>query len=147
MDQYILINEILLCILNAIFSLSGIFLNSMVIISFLSSPLLRRKTCYFLVLVLACYDLAVSGFNHPILILHSLGWWRRDSHQYLGHLTPYIRLFLYSNSFIALLGMNVERYLALTFPFFHEKAVTKQKILTALLLTQFGFVILIILGF
>ena len=142
------VNVILLCIINTLFTFSGIFLNSMVIVSFWTSSQLRKKTCYFMVLVLACYDLAMSSIGHPLLMIRTLMWYREESYTlFYRELVPYIRIILYSNSFIALLGMNVERYLALTFPFFHERSVTKIRILTAVLLTQLLFVLLIIWGF
>ena len=120
----------------------------MVIISFWTSPQLRKKTCYFMVLVLACCDLAMSSTSHPLLTIDTVMWYRGGPNTLFDRqIFPYIRLPLYSNSAIALLWMNVERYLALTFPFFHARSVTKLNILTAVLLTQLLFVLLIILGF
>ena len=141
------INVVLLCVMNTMFSLCGIFLNSIVIISFSTSSQLRKKTCYFMILVLACYDLAVSSICHPILITYTITWYRRELSSLMRQRFLYIILFLFSNSFIALLGMNLERYLALTLPFFHQRSVTKYRMLTLVLLTQFIFVVLIFVGF
>ena len=143
------LNVVLLCVMNTMFSLCGIFLNSIVIISFSTSSQLRKKTCYFMILVLACYDLAVSSICHPLLTIYAQIWyWKpRILHTLLIESFAYIRLFLYSNSFIALVGMNLERYLALKFPFFHQRSVTKYRMLTSVLLTQFIFLVLIVVGF
>ena len=148
MNLYTTTNVIFLCIINTLFTFSGIFLNSMVIVSFWTSSQLRKKTCYFMVLVLACYDLVMSSIGHPLLIVRTIMWHRQESSTlFYRQLVPYIRIILNANSFIALLGMNLERYLALMFPFFHERSVTKIRILIAVLLTQLLFVLLIILGF
>ena len=148
MNLYITINVALLCILNILFTLGGILLNSVVIISFWTSSQLRRKTCYFMVLVMAVYDLAVSSVSHPLLIIRTINWYRRGPNTlFTRQIGAYILLILHSNSFLALLGMNVERYLALTFPFFHERSVTKFRILIAVLLAQLVFVLLFIIGF
>ena len=62
MDLYSLI---CLCVVNGFFTLAGIFLNSVVIISLWKSSQLRRKTCYFMILVLSCFDLGVVMVGHP----------------------------------------------------------------------------------
>lgn len=148
MNLYITINVVLLCVLNILFTFTGIFLNSVVIISFWISSQLRRKTCYFMVFLLACHDLAVSSVNHPLLTVEVFMWYRREPDSFQSwQFVAYIRLALYSNSFITLLGMNVERYIALISPFFHQKSVTRQRIFVAVLLTQLAFDLLLIAGF
>ena len=52
-----IINIFFLCTVNITFMISGIFLNSVVIISLRRSSQLRKKTCYFMILVLSCFDL------------------------------------------------------------------------------------------
>lgn len=148
MNLYITINVVFLCILNILFTFTGIFLNSVVIISFWMSSQLRKKTCYFMVFVLACYDLAVSSVNHPLLTVEAFMWYRREPSIFLSwQFVAWIRLVLYSNSCITLLGMNVERYIALMFPFFHQKSVTRQRVFTIVLITQLAFDLLLFLGF
>ena len=48
---------------------AGIILNSVVIISLLRSSQLRKKLCYFTILVLSCGDLAEVTIVQPLLIL------------------------------------------------------------------------------
>ena len=101
-----------------------------------------------MVFVLACYDLAVSSVNHPLLTVEAFLWYRREQNIFLSwQFLAFIRLVLYSNSYITLLGMNVERYIALMFPFFHQKSVTRQRIFTTVLIIQFAFDLLLFLGF
>jgi hypothetical protein len=78
--------SLFLCMINIIFMVAGIFLNSVVIISLWISSQFRKKLCYFMILVLSCFDLAVT----------------------------------------VLFTLNVERFLALMCPFFHQASVTKK---------------------
>ena len=134
-------NAILLCVVNAFFTIVGIFLNCIVIMSLLNSQL-RRKLCYFMILVLACFDLAVVVVFHPLLILKTISCWvftKYDDSFSIAHLQ---HLFLFSLT--ALLTMTLERYLALVYPFFHEKFVTKSRLFGIFLLLQIPFAILYI---
>ena len=56
---------------------AGIFLNSVVIISLWRSSQLRKKLCYFMILVLSCFDLAVVTITHPLLIVSTIYFSRR----------------------------------------------------------------------
>ena len=67
-----------LFVLNIFFFLSGICLNSLVIISFWRSALLRKKLCYFMIMVLSCLDLLVVLTNHPLLATVAILWMTRD---------------------------------------------------------------------
>ena len=51
---------------------AGIFLNSVVIISLWRSSQLRKQLCYFMILVLSCFDLAVVTITHPLLIVSTI---------------------------------------------------------------------------
>ena len=61
-----------ICHINIIFMVAGIFLNSVVIISLWRSSQLRKKLCYFMILVLSCFDLAVVTITHPLLIVSTI---------------------------------------------------------------------------
>ena len=131
-------NEVLLCIVNIIFTFVGIFLNSVVIMSLLNSQL-RRKICYFMILVLACSDLVVVVVFHPYITVRTLLCWRAaigcdesvKEDEWLYHLFDF--------SFIALLTMSVERYLALVYPFSHQKYVTRSRLMVAFGVLQLPF--------
>ena len=64
MDLGTLINTALLCLFNVAFMVAGIFLNSVVLVSLWRSSQLRKKLCYFMILVLSCFDLAVVAIMH-----------------------------------------------------------------------------------
>ena len=117
--------------LNVLFFFSGICLNSLAIVSFWRSAQLRKKLCYFMIMVLSCCDLLVVLTNHPLMALCAillltgklkvLPRWMETS----AHL---INVFL-GFSLFALLVMNLDRYLATYYPIFHRTSVTKGKLL------------------
>ena len=78
--------------------------NSLVILSFWRSVQLRKKLCYFMIMVLSCCDLSCP----------------RSTNVFLGF------------SLFALLVMNFDRYLATSYPIFHRTSVTKRRLLILL---------------
>ena len=142
MENSDIINVVFLYVINVIFMITGIFLNSAVIISLWRSRQLRKKICYFMILLLSCLDLAVVVITHPSVItstisfsLHEVGQIRRLTLQSTYGI-------LYSSSLSALFILNVERLLALTCPFFHRRTVTK----TRLVCCQALFTIVVIVS-
>ena len=67
-------NAAFLCAVNVFFIFAGIILNSVVITSLWNSQL-RRKLCYFMIFVQACFDLAVVVVIHPLNILRTISGW------------------------------------------------------------------------
>jgi hypothetical protein len=134
MESYYFINLIFIFAVNVFFFFSGICLNSLVIVSFWRSVQLRKKLCYFMIMVLSCCDLLAVLTNSPLTALISMSW-------LTGKLDgnarwPYISLrstcaFLVF-SYFALLVMNFDRYLAISYPIFHRTSVTKGILLTLL---------------
>ena len=134
MDLRTVINASFLCVFNAAFMIAGIFLNSVVIITLWRSSQLRKKLCYFTILVLSCFDLAVVAIVHPIQISSTIS-------VVLGkftHTQESIRFYIANTinglSMFALLVLTIERFLALTYPYFHQTAVTKRRLIFLLVL-------------
>ena len=126
-------NAVLLCVLNASFTFAGTILNSVVIMSLWNSQL-RRKLCYFMIFIQACFDLAVVAVIHPYIILQIISGWMNmnfDSSISVDYL--YI---LVDFSYTALLTMTLERCLALVYPFFHQKFVTISRLIVLFMLSQ-----------
>jgi membrane-anchored glycerophosphoryl diester phosphodiesterase (GDPDase) len=69
MESYYFINLIFIFAVNLVFFLSGICLNSLVILSFRRSVQLRKKLCYFMIMVLSCCDLLTVLTNNPLMAL------------------------------------------------------------------------------
>ena len=138
MDLNVYFQLIFLCVLNIIFTFSGIILNTLVIASFWKSSQLRKKLCQFMIMVLSCADLISVVTNHPGLLLYIISWLVQD-YDLLTKMTIYVHL---SGMFLgfsvdALLVMSIERYLGTYYPISHRTSVTKRRLLTL-------FVILII---
>ena len=108
--------------------IAGIFLNSVVIISLRRSRQLRKKLCYFMILVLSCFDLAVVIVTHPLLIASTIYFSLQEVNEKYEDARLFISFVLYCFSMFALLTLNMERFLALTRPFLHQASVTKTRI-------------------
>jgi hypothetical protein len=82
-----------------------------------------------MILVLSCFDLAVVAITHPLLIVSTIYISQAEINEIREITRTSISFILYGCSMFALLTLNVERFLALTRPFFHEAAVTKTRLL------------------
>ena len=86
-----------------------------------------------MIMVLSCLDLVSVVANHPGILLYLICWLRGDY-----DLIPKITLYLESTSvlleysYLALLVMNIERYLGAYYPIFHRKSVTRRRLLALL---------------
>ena len=121
-------NVVFLCIINVFFMVVGIFVNSVVIISILRSRQLRKKLCYFMILVLSCFDLAVVSITHPFFITSTIYYFLEDADEIRRKTGVSITFVLYGFSISALFALNAERFVALMCPYFHQKSVTKTKL-------------------
>ena len=86
-----------------------------------------------MILVVTCFDLATATVCHPLIITSSYIWSKGDYEA----TSIYHRIKKYSNilfhfSFMALLVMNIDRFLAISYPFFHKQKVTKQRLMVLL---------------
>ena len=105
---------------------------------------LRRKLCYFTILVLACFDLVVVVILHPMLTITTIQLYLNKDRKLVKGFYQVERL-LVGFSMFALLTMTIERYLALVYPFFHERFVTKGRLMVVFLLLQLTNVITVIM--
>ena len=132
MEFIYFVNLIFIIVVNILFFFSGICLNSLVIVSFWRSVQLRKKLCYFTIMILSCCDLLVVLTAHPLMVFATMLWLAEKITVYpswlvisggLAHIFTGFSLF-------ALLVMSVDRYLATHYPLFHRTSVTKGKLLT-----------------
>ncbi len=128
MEKGDIFNVVSLCIINIVFMVAGIFLNSVVIISLWRSRQLRKKLCYFMILVLSCFDLAVVTIIHPLLISSTIYYALEEISEAREVVRAATSCILFGFSMSALLTLNVERFLALICPFFHQASVTKTRL-------------------
>ena len=133
MDSNFFFQLIFLCVVNIIFTFSGIVSNTLVIASIWKSSQLRRKLCHFMIMVLSCFDLVAVVTNHPGILFYLIAWLRED-YDSLFKVMIYLNvsaLFLVL-TLLALFVMNIERYLGASYPIFHHTSVTRRKLLTLL---------------
>ena len=134
MELDFIISLMLVFASNVFFFFSGICLNSLVILSFWRSVQLRKKVCYFMIMVLSCNDLLAVLTNHPLLALTAMLWSTGKLDHYSSWMIisfDFTDVFL-SCSFLALLVMNFDRYLATHHPLFHRTSITKRRLLNIL---------------
>jgi hypothetical protein len=144
MESVYFINLIFIFAVSVFFFFSGICLNSLVILSFWRSIQLRKKSCYFMIMVLSCCDLLAVITNSPLMALQVMIWLSgkldvngKWAHIYLRSTTIFLVFSLF-----ALLVMNFDRYLATSYPIFHRTSVTKGRLLTLLAILNIVEVIL-----
>ena len=135
------ISLMLIFILNIIFLISAICLNSLVIISFWRSVQLRKKLCYFMIMVLSCCDLLAVSTNNPTLAFIAMLWFtgKRNANAHWTIILTKVTSVSQCMSLVALFVMEFDRYLAISYPIFHKTSVTKGRLLilfVALVVTQ-----------
>ena len=134
MELFHFINLIFIFALNVSFFFSGVCLNSLVIFTLWRSTQLRKKLCYFTIMVLSCCDLLVVVTIHPLTALTAMLCLTAKLDGYTGWAVISTRFSIVFVGFssLALLVMNFDRYLATYYPIFHRTSVTKGRLLTLL---------------
>jgi hypothetical protein len=134
MVQLHVLNVLFLCGVNVIFMIAGIFLNLVVIISLWRSSQIGKKLCYFMIRILSCFDLIVVAITHPVVILSTItSMHSGDLSQPREKISLDICVLLQSFSLMSLLVLNIERFLAIAYPFFHQRIVTREKVFSCLI--------------
>ena len=125
---------IFIFVLNILFFFSGICLNSLVVVTYWKSAQLRKKLCYFMIMVLSCCDLLAVLTNNQFLALIAILWSTGELNVYPNWVDVMSKVtnFLLGLSLLALMVMNFERYMATSYPIFHRTSVTRKRLLTLL---------------
>ena len=134
MESIYFINLVFIFAVNIFFFFSGICLNSLIILSFWRSVQLRKKLCYFMIMLLSCCDLLSVLTNNPLMALISMSWLtgKLDVNVRWAYISlRWTNIFLVI-SLCALLVTNFDRYLATSYPIFHRTSETKGRLLTFL---------------
>jgi hypothetical protein len=94
-----------------------------------------------MILVLSCFDLAVVSITHPLVIASAI-YLPIEGIQQIREVRRVIITFaLCGFSMFALFTLNIERFLALTCPFFHQAYVTRRR-----LVCFFAFLSVVVVG-
>ena len=133
MDSEVYIQLIFLCVVNLILAFSGVVSNTLAIASFLKSSQLRKKVSNLMIMVLSCVDFVAVVTIHPVFALYMV-FWSTEDYDLLHKMKSYAHFatFFLGFSFLALLVMSIERYLAMYYPIFHRNSVTKRRLLKLL---------------
>lgn len=129
------INSIIGCIVNGVFALSGVLLNSLVIYVFWKTPKLRLKVSYFMLMVLSSMDFCASAIVHPLHVLNSIAEIAGSAKCSYKMVYQTSAVMLSGVSFLTFFVMNVERFISIVHPFFHLSYVTKPRCFFASSLT------------
>ena len=134
MESVYFINLIFIFAVNVFFFLSGVCLNSLVILSFWRSVQLRKKLCYFMIMVLSCCDLLAVLTNNPLVAVVAMSWFtgKLDGNAKWAYISLKSSGIFLGFSLLVLLVMNFDRYLATSYPIFHRTSVTKGRLLILL---------------
>ena len=124
-----IINSVVGCVVNAIFTVTGTFLNALVVCVFWKTPKLRQKVSYFMIMVLSSIDMCVSIIVHPFHLVNSIAEITETSKCSYKMLYQLSAVVFSGMSFLTFFVMNMERYLSIVHPFFHLKHVTKYRCL------------------
>lgn len=128
------INFLSITIVNAVFLFLGIILNSLVIVVFWRNTQLRKKLSYFMIMVLSCCDLLSVVVNHPLNAILSAYLISKEFkiRPHWVSMTLEATSFFHLTSILALLVMNIDRYMAIFHPLYHKTKITKGKLLKLL---------------
>ena len=124
-----IINSVFGCVVNAILAVLGTFLNTLVVCVFWKTPTLRKKVSYFMIMVLSSIDLCTTIIVHPFYLVNSIAEIRETSKCLYKMFYQTSAVMLSGMSFLTFFLMNIERYLAIVYPFFHKVHVTKRRCL------------------
>ena len=121
------VNGVIACAVNFLFVLLGAFLNALVIWIFWKTRRLREKTCYFMIMLLACVDLSVTVIVQPMFSIYSIWEMTANATCFCKMLSQTLSVLLSGMSTMTFFTLNIERYLSIVHTVFHRNHVTKQK--------------------
>ena len=139
-------NYVIVLILNIVLTMFTISLNAVTIVTYTKSAQLKRKTPYFLIMLLSVNDLLVGllGNTSFILVLIAIITGRTTCRVFV--VFELAGFCVSSMSFCTLFQLNIERYLSIVHPLFHLTKVTKSKLLN-MYITVWVFIIAFRLSF
>ena len=123
------INYIVGVTLNIFLTISTVFLNSVTILAYMKSALLKSKKSYFLIMLLSVNDLMVGLFGNGSFVLVLIGTiigYRRCK---IYIIFEFASFYPCAMSIMTLLALNIERYLSILHPIYHRTKVTKSRLL------------------
>ena len=131
------INYVILCVVNFLLAFSSTFLNSITVLAYWRSSLLKKKKSYFVIMLLSVSDLAVGLLSNStfvvLMMCHLLGF---GSCSFTAACVTVTYTFP-CMSLATLIILNIERYLGIVHPIFHRNKTKKSTYLTAAVILWF----------
>ena len=129
------ISYVIFIIFNLVFAVLTISLNSVTILAYWKSMQLRKRSSYFLIMLLSITDLATGMFGNVGSVIKAEKIMKKDIDCLFFTLLQLISFTVAAMSVMTSFLLNAERYLSIVHPFFHRRAVTKSKLfITAVVL-------------
>ena len=90
---------------------------------------------HLVMIILSMLDLAAVVIKSPIIMIYQI-FWLNEKHDFLKRLDIYNHFgnIFVGSSLVALIVMNVERYLGVCYPLFHHTSVTRSRLLMLLVI-------------
>ena len=127
------INRISNAVFLGVLMFPTILLNAVAITTIWKTPQLRKKICYFVILVQSSVDLGVGCIAIPMLtVLSALPFINVDICIVFIFIKPTTILFI-GSSIITLTALTMERYLGVVHPFSYKALVTKKRFVKSVL--------------
>ncbi len=143
----LLINQIFAIAFNGVLIIPTILLNAIAIITILKSSQLKKKPCYFIILIQSITDLAVGALGIPIFIFFlgsEIGGISNCIAATLAFKSTTIPL---GTSTITISALTLERYIAILHPYAYNIYVTRKRLLIYIVSNAAVLFAVIILSF
>lgn len=124
---------ILFVLISAVLSVFTCFGNTMVLLAYLKSSMLRKKLSSIFVINLAVTDWLVGVVVHPLLMIFFFQAINDDSSCFLSSLLTLVIPILMMVSLFSVVGATAERFLAVVYPIYHKTELTKTRLRTFVL--------------
>ena len=131
-----LISQFLVCSVNGVLIIFTVLLNSITIQTISKSSQLKNKLCYFLVFVQSVSDLLVGVIGLPLVtyvLVNDLNYDANCTVNVLFLQAPHLTS---GYAIITISAINYERYLSILLPSTHRNKLTKNKLLSYVLLAS-----------
>ena len=130
-SQKYYINYVVCIVINVFLTLSTTFLNGTTVFAYWKSSQLKKKTQYFVVMLLSLNDLGVGmlcNSSYTVLLLREILGYENCN---LTVVSTMCSLTLSGMSFMTLFLLNIERYFGIVHPIFHQSQITKRRLFAA----------------
>lgn len=128
-SQKFIINQTIVCIMNAILIIFAVLLNCVSISTILTCSQLKEKVCYRLILIQSVVDLCIAFVTAPLYMYIEASELAGTANCVVNFFIKLTALLPLSLSAATLCALSLERYLAVLHPWFHRTREAKRFLL------------------